>query len=148
MNDGKHFVNVKERPIFESYIMPLGWLTRDMACHALWRYYLSARFFWEKDQENLLAFEGNVDTGINYTQLFSSIARWYDVTPEEMARHWPAVDMQCTALDLPKMPEGDRYRFNKVPEIKTDGGNRKERRASNKANRKRLPGKGSAAKPT
>lgn len=121
----KRFVLVKERPVFTGYMKPLGWLLAEhedqyLACHALFRYYLSARQIYETESDNLLAYEGEQDSSISYAGLFKGIANWYDVEYEIMAKFWPNVDMQCSLLGLPKMPEGDRYRFNQVVEIKTN----------------------------
>lgn len=124
--NGKRFTNVKERPIFAGYIIPNGFLHDTLACHALFRYYLSARNNYEAERDNLLAYEGDADTVINYAGLFKGIANWYDVNPEEMAKHWACVDMQCAMLKLPKLPAGDGYRFDKKPELLTS--NRKQRR--------------------
>lgn len=100
-------------PIFGKYQTPFGFLTRDRACHALMYYSLTARRTYEEvvlDQQ--IVYEGHDDMGANFRQMFESIAMLYDITPEEMAKHWPAVNMQFDALSLPQLPDEERYRFN------------------------------------
>lgn len=63
--------------------------------------------------------EGTTDHPTNFKQQFTTCATIYGVTPEQMVKFWSNVDMQCTVLMLPKMPDEDRYRFDKTPEIKT-----------------------------
>src|SRR5690606_18627548 len=111
-------------PDFHEYEMPNGFLVRDKACHALFYYYLLGRKNYENEHQELglgdqIVYEGELDPKYNYKQLFVTIANVYGVTPEQMIHHWPAVDLTCRAFNLPLMPEGDRYRFNKVPELKT-----------------------------
>lgn len=108
-----------EMPEFKEYNIPRGWLQPDRACHALWRYYLSARNAYEDIEVDQITLVGNPDQTVNYQQLLTSTATAYGVAPEEMVKYWTSVDMQCHLLDLPKMPMNDKYRFNKVPEIKT-----------------------------
>ena len=120
LNTKGKFTITREYHVFNGYITPNGFLTNDLATHALFRYYLSARYWWEKEQENLLAYEGEVDSSVNYQQMFSSIARLYGVEPEYMAKFWHNVDMQCRALHIPLLPDEDRYRFNKPIVISTE----------------------------
>lgn len=108
-----------EVPIFEKYIIPHGYLSIERPCHALWRYYLAARNAYEDIELDQITLEGNPDQTVNYQQLFTSIALSYSVQPEHMVSYWINVDMQCDLLDIPRMPTADKFRFNKVPEIKT-----------------------------
>jgi len=117
-HDGKYYHITKERPVFNGYVRPHGWLDDTFACHALFRYYLSARLAYEHEQANLTAYEGDKDSGVNYRQLFQGIARWYEVDPEEMVRHWPSVDLQCGLLKLPLLPRRPELRFDGPIEVK------------------------------
>ena len=106
-------------PAFDAYNIPEGYLARDAACHGLWYYYLIARKNYEKEVLDPIVYEGERDPEPNFKQLFSSIALAYGVQPEQMAHYWKHVDMQCWALHLPKLPDEEKYRFNTVPELRT-----------------------------
>lgn len=106
-------------PVFAAYTEPLGALSADKACHALWYYYLSARHVWETHIADPIVLEGDKDPEYNFKQMFTSIATWYGVTPETMKNFWDRIDKQCDRLGLPKLPDEDRYRFNLTPEIRT-----------------------------
>ena len=111
-HDGKYYHISRERPIFNGYVRPYGWLENTIASHALFRYYLAARLAYEHQLENMTAYEGDKDSGVNYKQLFTGIANWYQVSPEEMIKHWASVDLQCGLLGLPKLPDRPEMRFN------------------------------------
>ena len=106
-------------PVYSKYVVPDGYLTSDMACQALWHYYLSARITYEKFVQKIIVFEGEPDPQVNFQQLFTSIAMLYGVAPESMIKFWSNIDAQCIRLHLPKLPDSDEFRFNKVPEIRT-----------------------------
>ena len=107
-------------PIFGAYQTPFGFLSRERACHALMYYALIARRTYEDVVlDKQIVYEGHLDDTANFRQQFTSIAMLYDVTPEEMAKHWPAVNMQFDALELPQLPDEERYRFNRPIEIRT-----------------------------
>lgn len=106
-------------PTFNAYNMPAGFLKPELACHALWYYYITGRNAWENAIKDPIVLEGEKDPEINLQQLFMSIATMYGVRPEHMVHYWINVDMQCDLLKLPRMPVGDQYRFNVTPEIKT-----------------------------
>lgn len=104
-------------PIFGDYQPPNGFLTRDRACHALMYYALTARRTYEEVVlDTQIVYEGHDDMQANFRQMFTSIAMLYDVTTQEMTKHWSAVNMQFDALNLPQLPDEERYRFNR-PEI-------------------------------
>ena len=108
-----------EMPMYRKYIKPLGFLTEEKECHALWHYYVTARLVYETHVETPIVLEGDADPVTNFKQLFMSIAFTYQVQPEHMVKFWGNIDMQCHMLQLPKLPDMDIYRFNKVPEIRT-----------------------------
>lgn len=109
-----------EAEIFERYIIPNGFLPRDIAAHALFRYYVSARQIYEEIILDPIVYEGDEDPVFNLEELFKTFALAYGTEPERMIKFWPAVDMQCVLLRIPKMPEGDRFRFNHIPNIKIE----------------------------
>lgn len=99
-------------PVFVGYMEPHGWLTAEPETHALFNYYLCARKTVEENWTELLAYEGEEDSGHNFKQLFTSVARMYNVAPEAMAKCWDRIDKQCDLLHLPRMPDEERYRFS------------------------------------
>ena len=104
-------------PFFTAYLQPLGFLTEDYATHALWNYYLCARRAYEIHELDPLKLEGEWEVHPRYLQIFTSIARMYEVKPEEMAKCWDLIDAQCNSLKLPKLPNEERYRFNRIAVI-------------------------------
>lgn len=105
---GRKF-EVHLRPIiFSHYVAPMGFLDRNLETHALWYYYLAARGTYETHVKDIIVLETDKDPVADFRNLFKSIARMYQVSTENMRNAWPQVDMQCTALHLPKLPE--RYR--------------------------------------
>ncbi len=95
-----------------------GHLDDKPEVHALWFYYLMARSAYEQVE---CGFEIQYDlqqqsTQTHYRQQFESAALAYSVNPNEMAKYWDQVDRQCTAMNLPRMPEGERFRFNTTSE--------------------------------
>ena len=111
-------------PIYTAYIMPYGFLDSNRESHALWNYYTMARAAWERNIDDMIVLEGDKDPTVNFKQLFTSVARMYGVEPEGMAKCWDLIDAQCDSIDLPRMPEADKYRMtNRVIEIRTNRGN-------------------------
>ncbi len=106
-------------PLFRAYEAPNGFFTDEIACHALWYYYLCARNAFETHVADVVVFEGDPDPQMDLKQLMMSIATAYGVQPEVMVKFWRNVDMQCATLGLPKMPAGEKYRFDTVVEVKT-----------------------------
>lgn len=106
-------------PYFPGYTQPNGWLDPCRACQGLWYYYLLARKAYEEHILNPIVLEGDEDPKHDFRQLWSSVAKLYQVQPEEMVHFWSNVDLQCTTLKMPKMPGGDQYRFDAVPEVRT-----------------------------
>ncbi len=104
--------------LYTQLLAPFGVLPRDISCHALWHYYITGMLNWE-DERDPIVIVGTKDPTYNYKQLFTSIATMYGVQPENMIPFWGVVDTQARLLNLPVMPNADRYRFNKTPEIKT-----------------------------
>lgn len=106
-------------PTFRAYEAPLGWLTHDQACHALWYYYITALNNYLEHIDDPIVLEGDPDVEPDFRQLFTSIATMYGVQPEQMVKFWRNVDLQCTIMALTKLPMNDKYRFDKTPEIRT-----------------------------
>jgi hypothetical protein len=106
---------------FEDMVIPKGFLAQDKACHALWYYYVVARRNYEEEfKGERIVYEGEPDQQYNYRQLFNSIATIYGTTPERMVHFWKNVDMQAAILELPALPDEERYRFNRTPEVRTE----------------------------
>ncbi len=101
-------------PFFLGYMQPKGYLDSSREAHALWNYYLCARNAYETHIKNVIVFEGEKDPKVNFQQLFTSIAEMYGVQPEAMAKCWDMIDAQCLAIDLPKLPNKEYYRFNRI----------------------------------
>jgi hypothetical protein len=104
-------------PIFPSLIAPHGFLTNKRQTHALWYYYLSARQAYENIVVDPIVYEGEDDPSADFRQLIERIAIIYGVSVEEMVKCWDVVDMQCFALKLPKLPDEERYRFNRIGRV-------------------------------
>jgi len=100
-------------PIFPSIMAPNGFLDQFRESHALWYYYLCARQAYEASVLDPMEYEGEKDSQVNYHELFRNIAKIYGVQPENMANCWHQIDAQCGVSLLPKLPDEDRYRFNK-----------------------------------
>lgn len=112
--------NIKfDPPYFMGYIYPNGNLDSFPETHALWNYYLAARGTYERTVVDPLVLEGQKDPVGNYRQLFESIATMYGVTPSQMAKCWQMIDNQCDYLRLPKLPNEERYRFDRIDIIRT-----------------------------
>lgn len=107
-------------PAFPQYLEPHGLLVDDRACYALFYYYLLGRKAYENSLGigDEIVYEGKLDPQYNFIQLFKTIAMIYGVSEERMVHFWPQVDLTCVLNRLPKMPHGDKYRFNVKPEIK------------------------------
>ncbi len=100
-------------PLFPEHTVPFGFLAKDMAVQACWYYYVCAQNTLESLVYNQIQYEGQKDTEMNLKQLHTSIARMYNIEPEEMVFAWKDVDMQAVALGLPQLPDEERYRFNR-----------------------------------
>lgn len=102
------------QPMYLKYMRPLGMLCqREVGCHALFTYAMNARKAWEYERSNLLAYEGDPDTAVNYLDLLKSTAFLYDVHINSLISHWSCVDAQLQLLRLPAIPNEERYRFNR-----------------------------------
>ncbi len=110
-------------PIFLGYMAPNGFLDEHPESHALWNYYLCARGAYERTIKDVIVLEGDPDPAANFKQLFVNMAQLYGVQPEAMAKCWRQVDMQCDLINMPRLPDEDRYRFNSVDEIFTKRSN-------------------------
>jgi len=111
-----------EPPIFTKYITPNGVFpigTKDnIGIHGLWYYYISALEIYKFVIDDIqYEDEPNKEDMFNLSQLFTSTAVLYGVNPEQMTRYWELIDEQAEILELPILP--DSFKFNTVPEIKT-----------------------------
>lgn len=106
--------------IFESLIIPEGFLDKDKACQALWYYvYLTKEYIARIKEEDTNTYEGQLwpeDLAKDHRERFKSIALMYQTTPDKMEKFWSHVDMQCTAMGSPKIPE--KYRFAKIADTR------------------------------
>lgn len=110
--------NIKfDVPIFTAYIVPYGYLDSNRESHALWYYYVVARQAYETHVLDQIVLEGDKDPVANFRQLFTSVARMYGVEPEAMAKCWDRIDAQCDLINCPRMPDEERYRFDRVQSI-------------------------------
>jgi hypothetical protein len=100
-----------ELTFFYQYLPPHGFLPKERGAHALFFYYLLARRTYEERILENDVYEGELDSGTNFRQLFESIASMYNVEVYHMANFWEPVDNQCDFLQLPKLPDEERYRF-------------------------------------
>lgn len=106
-------------PFFLGYQQPHGYLDSSREAHGLWNYYLCARNAYETHVVDVIAFEGEDDPRVNFRQLFTSMATLYGIEPNSMAKCWDMVDAQCRLLELPKLPNEERYRFDRQSIILT-----------------------------
>lgn len=94
--------------IYKAYIQPKGFLTEDMACHALFYYSIIATGAWDR-VNTALVMEGDPDPKPNYHQLFISISTIYGVDPNDMENYWWLIDRQCAKLKISKAPNEVRH---------------------------------------
>jgi len=107
-----------ELTIFEDMIHPKGHLDWSMEAHALMFYYLNAMRAYELYEiSNPIVYEGHDDPRCNYKQLFLSIASLYGVDPNKMNNYWPMIDMQCTTMGLPTLPQETKYRYSHIIQL-------------------------------
>jgi hypothetical protein len=109
--NGIHFSG----PIFTQLIVgqtPEGRLPIDAAAHALWNYYGIAVKAFRAVKENIV-YEDEPSRRFNHESVFRGIAMAYGVKPDEMARYWPLIYKQLTALGL--SAEADFPNAWKVP---------------------------------
>lgn len=102
--------------LFFQYMWPNGGLTNDRETHALFYFYLLSRKNFE-EQNDMIVYEGDPDPQFDYKQLYVSIAKMYNVRPENMANCWKEVDYTCFVHNLPKLPEQSRLRQCFRPEV-------------------------------
>lgn len=115
MVDKNKSMNIVMQPMrFVHYVPPMGFLEMSDECFALWYYYLLARKAHEEIELDPIVLEGEPDPTTDYIQLVKSVAKIYGVEVAHMTKCWKAVDAQCWAMGLPKMPEGDRYRHDAI----------------------------------
>lgn len=103
-------------PIFVDHCPPDGFLVREMACHALWYYYiiaLGARKVVGSGPESQII-EYDAETSVvssmplwmdkRYNAQFESVALLYGVNPNSMKAYWPNVKLEIARLGLTPVP--------------------------------------------
>jgi hypothetical protein len=109
---------IKFAPVIYPHLqVPNGFLSPERASHALWYYYLCARQTYETHVKDIIVLEGDADPSANFRRLIEMIAKAYGVEVGNMVQAWPEIDMQCTALNLPQLPDEEQYRFNRPGRI-------------------------------
>ena len=106
-------------PFFIGYQVPDGFLLPLPECHALFLYNLMARNVYEqyiKDPIFLEGSEGDLERP-EFLNIIKLCAAWYETKFEEMVKHWETVTHQCKRIMIPMVPDEERYRFNRTPEI-------------------------------
>lgn len=103
--------------MFPEQTVPVGALAPTNACQALWRYYITMQALLREYRKPRL--EGD-KFELQPQKTMRGVAKLYNVTPDEMIRYWPLVDMQCDLMLQRRMePE---YRFDKPVIIVTQAG--------------------------
>lgn len=98
-------------PFFQDHLMPDGFLTRDMACHACWYYYILAtnarHNVGNSIDDQTIEYNAESMTDIplwrdkRFNQQAKSIALLYGLeSPDEMWKYWPNVKMEARRLNL------------------------------------------------
>lgn len=105
-------------PYFRELEIPVGFLSRDPACHALW-YYCCLIRNQMNERDETIRYEGDwpVDPEANAKNIFKTVAFLYGIAPERMLKFWVNIDMQMAQLGANKMPHWAR--FDKVPDVRT-----------------------------
>jgi hypothetical protein len=62
-------------------------------------------------------YEGELSSYTDFHNLFIGVTTAYQVDPVETAKHWPCITLQCQLLQIPMVPDEERYRFNRTPVI-------------------------------
>lgn len=96
---------------FAAHEEPVGYLTRDKACHACWWYYVLAQQNKEKvgdsidDQFGVI--EGNLWLNKNYEDLARSVCLMYGLdSPDDFMKYWDVVAAEASRCKLP-IPKGE-----------------------------------------
>lgn len=106
--------------LFLQYQQPFGYLSPVRESHGLWFYYVHARRNYEEEVQGVrIECEGERSLLYNYHQFLTSVCKMYGTTIERITNYWPEIDMQCTVLELPKLPNIEKYRFNSKMEIRS-----------------------------
>lgn len=101
------------QPIFfEPYLTPNGFLTKDLACHAMFYAYIIAQANVKEIQEKLF-YDNEEDQVYNFRDLFKTIATIYNVDPDKMWNYKFLVEQQMRALFLKTIP-AEYFTQNKV----------------------------------
>jgi len=100
--------------VFVDHLPPDGFLVREMACHALWYYYiiaLSARKAVGRGPEDqIIEYDAESSAAAplwmdkRYNAQFESVALLYGVSPNDMKGYWPNVKLEITRLGLTPVP--------------------------------------------
>ena len=116
-NNGAFTITMQPQ-LFNDYLMPKGWLVNEMGCHGLFFYYLRARNNFEQETGGIIL-EGENDPKYNYRQLFTSTSLCYGISPDNMVNYWHNIDMQCDKLNLPRLPDLEKYRMNRTVVVRS-----------------------------
>lgn len=91
---------------FEDYLMPEGFLPRDMAAHACFYFYVLAEKAKQqvgKSIDNQRVLENEQWLSTHYEQQRRTVALMYNLeSPGDIDRYWSAVKLQARALGLPE----------------------------------------------
>lgn len=89
-----------------------GFLPPDIPCHALWHYYGIALAAYDKQQHQPI-YEGDTDADFRAEHVFHAIANAHGVSPDEMLKFWPAVELQAKMMggEVGVLPP--KYKFTK-----------------------------------
>lgn len=94
---------------FENYVAPNGFLSRDMAAHACFYYFMlceKARETVGNSIDDQRVYEGDEWMFTHYENQRKAVMILYDLpSMESIDPHWPAVRMQATLLGLPEPKE-------------------------------------------
>lgn len=105
-------------PLFIGYQEPDGFLPPLPEAHALFMYNLLAYDAYHRFTVNQIEYE-DADPAHepNYLSLLNQVCWWYMCEPEKVWKHWSSVQRQCEHINCPLLPDEERYRFNRTPEV-------------------------------
>lgn len=105
----------REAMLFPGYLIPMGHLVRDTACHALFYYAVQATKMRNetKTTQFRIQYEDEPWPLARFHSLYKSIMSQYMVTHERMVKFWPHVDAQFEAEGLPTLSHEFRDPYGK-----------------------------------
>lgn len=100
--------------VFVDHLPPEGFLSREMACHALWYYYIIAlsarRVVGKSIDDQTIEYDAESSAAPplwmdkRYNAQYESVAILYGVSPQEMKAYWPNVKLEINRLGLTPVP--------------------------------------------